>query len=250
MTRQIEGATNHQATLNRTWLLSSVIFFASLVVPKADAEMFGGVEFPNGVSSFADQVVLYDCAYNGGGGGGTCPTSHFNPLDALGPPDSAFTSIGLGGLLELGFTDNVLTNSGDSSEDLWIFEIGADTEGTSVAVRPTAETLALPGFTGTEGVNGFYQVGSAGGSTDGVDIDAFFPGFSAGELRFDAVQLVDEDYDPGTSAGTHGADITAVGAISTTSVVPIPSAIWLLGAGLAGLIRKSVRRSNADHLCR
>jgi len=57
------------------------------------------------------------------------------------------------------------------------------------------------------------------GGTSSIDIDAIFAGFSAGQLTFDAVQLVDDEFELGTSQGTHGADIDAVGAIMSS---PIP----------------------------
>ena len=39
------------------------------------------------------------------------------------------------------------------------------------------------------------------------------------------------------SGGTIGADIDAVGAISSAApVIPIPAAVWLFGSGLLGLI--------------
>jgi len=39
-----------------------------------------------------------------------------------------------------------------------------------------------------------------------------------------------------------GADIDAVGAISSAPPVPIPGAVWLLGTGLAGLAGIRARR--------
>lgn len=223
--------------ITRLFLTNLVIFCVTLPMYEADAATFGGIEFPDGFSSFADEVISYDCAYNNGAGAGTCPTgsTRLDPTRSLGAPGGGHVSLGLGGLLELAFTDNLLTNSGDSSVDLWIFETGApqggETERTFVAVRPTAATLALSGFSGTMGANGFFEVGSAGGSTDGIDIDLFFRSFAPGVLQFDAIQLVDRDYNPALG-GSHGADIDAVGAISSVAPIPIPPASLLLGTGV------------------
>ena len=153
------------------------------------------------------------------------PSFDDDPSEILGIPGGGSLSLGLGGLVEVRFTDNVLTNSGTSEDDLHIFEIGAamggETERTFVAVFPTPATLALPGFGGTIGANGFFNVGSAGGGTDSLDIDAFFPGFEPGELEFSAVQIIDRDFNP-AAIGSHGADIDAVGAISSSPPPVIP----------------------------
>jgi hypothetical protein len=127
-------------------------------------------------------------------------------------------SIGDGGLLELGFVDNVLTNSGNNGvRDLHIFEIGPSVERMFVAIRPTPQTRQfLDPFGDTNG-DGFFEIGSVSGGTSSIDLDLVFPGVPAGLLQFDAVQLIDDYADnlffpTGLSAG---ADIDAVGAIST-----------------------------------
>ena len=204
------------------------IVFATLLIVFADrqasGEIFGGIDFPDGASSFADSVITYNCNFQGG----PCPNSPFdNPSRALGPPDGAPLSLGLGGLVELLFIDNVLTNSGDTTDDLHIFEIGVDVEDTIVAVRPTSGTASLLGAGFDANGDGFYEVGTVYGGTSSIDIDGFFVGFSAGELTFDAVQLIDDEFELGTSQGTHGADIDAVGAISSI-FVPEPASYSLV----------------------
>lgn len=189
---------------------------------------FGGVEFPGGAASFADEVLRYDSLFTGGPGPTTPST---DPTTALGPPD--FTggdatfgfdvTLGVGGILELAFLDNVLTNSGSSADDLIIFEVGTDVEMSFLAVRPadddTADAIESVCVDVRQPVgDGFCEIGV--GETNltnfTVDLDSFFPGFEEGELRFDAVQLVD---DPAQGSvvvpGAPGADIDAVGALSS-----------------------------------
>lgn len=186
------------------------------------AEEYGGIEFPDGAISFADHVIRYDPMHSGGPVP-TEPTAVI-PSDALGAPDFppgggigdvGAVSLGRGGLIELQFIDNILTNSGDGDKDLHIFEVGSDVEDTFVAIRPKPETAALLDAGLDANGDGFYEIGKVYGSISSIDIDAIFPGFAAGELAFDAVQLID-DYNEGGAGGvTVGADIDAVGAIAT-----------------------------------
>jgi len=213
-------------------VLTLITFSILLLIPvgtqNAFAKIFGGIDFPDGDSSFADIVISYDNTF----GGNPAPTfaPYLDPTQALGVPDFGgvtnlqSVTLGSGGLLEVGFVDNVLTNSGDTSLDLHIFEIGADVEHTFVSIRPTAATALLLGAgfdTGVPGIpatigDGYYEVGFALGSTDSIDIDSFFPVAKAGTYTFDAVQLID-DSSMTVSGGPAviGADIDAVGAISS-----------------------------------
>jgi hypothetical protein len=206
-----------------------------------------GIDFPDGVSSFADSVIQYDPLFQGGPG----PTdpNFMEPSVAIGLPDfnevgpnMGSVSLGSGGLIELDFLDNRLTNSGDAADDLHVFEIGPDVEDTFVAVRPTAATAGVlgPGFDANG--DGFYEVGKVFGSTSSIDIDLFFPGFVAGDLEFNAVQLVDDPNEGNTGGVTVGADIDAVGAI--TSVIPEPSSLAYVVFGL-GLVFFRTRCSRA-----
>ena len=198
---------------------------------KANAVIFGGIDFPQGAQSFADSVIRYDPLFNGGPG----PTSpnFTDPNSAIGIPDdfanpAGSVSLGRGGLIELLFTDNVLTNSGNSGFDLHVFEIGPDVEDTFVAIRPTATTLNLLNPLGDANGDGFFEIGKVFGSTSSIDIDTFFAGFSVGELEFDAVQLIDDPNEGNNTGSTVGADIDAVGAISsqsTSTTTPEPSLI-------------------------
>ena len=54
-------------------------------VARARAEIFGGIEFPQGAASFVDMVIGYEPLFDGGPG----PThaNFLDPVSALGPPD-------------------------------------------------------------------------------------------------------------------------------------------------------------------
>ncbi|MEQ9059878.1 MAG: LamG-like jellyroll fold domain-containing protein [Gammaproteobacteria bacterium] len=209
--------------LGRAILLTAV----GVTTFPAAAEQFRGIEFPQGASSFADAVIRYDTTYSGGPGlDGTIPHV-LVPAEALGPPDAAqggfgAVSLGDGGLLEVAFTNNVLTNSGDAAADLYVFEWGTSVEGTHLAVRPTPETAALLPAGGDINGDGFFEIPGAAGGAASIDIDQAFPGFLGGTLRFDAVQIVDDSTQgPGGFGDTTGADIDAVGALSSsTAAVP------------------------------
>jgi len=164
-------------------------------------------------------VITYDPSHSGG----AVPThpNFVDPSKSLGIPDFAFftsssVSLGSGGLLELEFLDNSLANSGDTIKDLHVFEIGSTLEDTFVAIRPDTPTAALlnPLIYDTNG-DGFYEIGKVFGATSSIDIDSFFPPAPPGTYRFDAVQLIDDPAQGETFGDTVGADIDAVGAITS-----------------------------------
>ena len=205
---------------------------AALLSAPAHAVLIGGVDFPQGSLSFADAVVSYDPVLAGVG-----PSApHSVPSNALGAPDyvgdnnctgdpsCAFVSLGDGGRLVLRFLDNRLTGSGTAAQDLWIFEVGPDVEDTFVHI-------SMDGIT-------WHSVGEIGGSTSGIDIDAFGWGPSD---EFAYVQLTDDGSADGQTGDTVGADIDAVGAISTVAAIPEPETYALLLAGL-GLLGFAARR--------
>jgi len=211
--------------------LAALLFGASL---GAQATVIGGVDFPGGASSFADAVVSYSPVIIGG----APALADRNPAAALGVPDYGGAvcavaatcknvSLGQGGSLTLEFVDNRLTGSGNSALDLWVFEVGADVEDTFVAISRDGVT--------------FFEVGKVFGATAGIDIDAF--GFGpADEFRF--VRLTDDPLEGGNGGRDNsGADIDAVGAISSRRVqqVPEPQTAWLLALGLAGVAWRRAR---------
>ncbi|WP_339723230.1 hypothetical protein [uncultured Paraglaciecola sp.] len=180
---------------------------------KSQATLIGGVDFPQGEVSFADSVHSFTPNISGGE-----PGDIFLGADnALGIPDFAgescltqadctFVSLGSGGSIVLQFVDNLLTGSDSSALDLWIFEIGGDIEDTFVDISVDA-------------VN-WLSVGAVGGSTSGIDIDSF--GFDS-SFVFSYVRLTDDSSKDAQSGTTVGADIDAVGAITTVRAVDVPS---------------------------
>ena len=225
----------------KKWLLTSMMTALGFALAAPAHAVFigniqGGTDFPQGDISFADSVVSYIPA-------GPPSPPHRGAFNALGLPDYAggnscpnqancsFVSLGGGGSIILQFDDNKLTGSGDAALDIWIFEVGPNVEDTFVDISK-------------DGIN-WTSVGKVFGSTAGIDIDAF--GFTASDL-FSFVRLTDDINEGGTGAGgTVGADIDAVGAISTVRTVPEPGTFALAGIGLLGLL--SVGRGRLRKPC-
>ena len=195
----------------------AIVFLLAICSTSLKAETFGGINFPDGIVSFADEIIRYEPLYSGG----PAPTENLITEYALGAPEGLATnkclSLGSGGLVELLFVNNELINSGDDTADLHIFEIGSDVEDTFVAIRPTATTASLLGDSVLLDIDqdGYYEIGKVYGSTSSIDIDSIFPGFEPGTLHFDAVQLIDDKNEGNSTGATVGADIDAVGAIGS-----------------------------------
>lgn len=198
-------------------MIAAIGLFASV---SAHAEIFGNVDFPGGASSFADAVVSYEPTYGGASGP---EASARDSSQALGTPTGSdgtgFVTLGDGGRITLRFADNSLTGSGSSALDLWIFEVGPDIEDTFVEISKDGST--------------WFNVGKVAGATAGIDID--FYGYGTSDF-FSFVRLTD-DTDEGEQGDgrTVGADIDAVGAITTAPPVsvPEPGSLALLGVALA-----------------
>jgi hypothetical protein len=206
-------------------LLSSLPFHASAV-------LIGGVEFPQGLSSFADSVSNFT------NGTPSADAEYLGADNALGAPDfngvtncadqasCTFLSLGNGGSVVFQFIDNYLTGSGNNDLDLWIFEVGPDVEDTFVEVS-------------SDGII-WTDVGKVFGATSGIDIDQF--GFDPSSI-LSYVRLTDDPNEGNTSGRTPGADIDSVGAITSVFVpstppptpAPEPSILLLFAAGLVGL---------------
>ena len=140
--------------------------------------------------------------------------------------DCTFVTLGDGGSITLRFTDNVLTGSDSADLDLWIFEVGPDIEDTFVEVS-------------SDGTN-WSPVGKVFGSTAGIDLDAF--GFGTSSAFF-FVRLTDDGAEGDQLGLAVGADIDAVGAI-TTRAVPEAGTAALMSLGIAsiGMRRRSRSR--------
>ncbi len=198
-------------------------------------ETFQGTLFEGGVISFADAVV----DYTPDAGGSPPAAEHQNTGNALGAPDAGgrgtepvddatTVSLGRGGTMTLQFIDNLLTGSGDSRPDLMVFETG---EVESVRVE-----ISRDGTT-------FFDVGTVGGSSNTVDIDA--AGFGPQD-RFAFVRLTDLRQG---SAGVPslGADIDAVGALSTVPVErfdPDGTGINVRGNAAPALLNNVIANTN------
>jgi hypothetical protein len=241
-TRAIAGEDKNMHTLRG----SLVSILALAWAAPSQAELISGIEFPQGALSFADAVVSYapgpgaDAAFtsslNSLGVPDVNTTNGFSCFLAPSTSNCLFTSLGNGGSLVLQFTNNALTGSspsgsvtgsGDGIADLWVFEVGV-AESSNVAISANGTT--------------WFDVGpivGGGGSSVGVfsygfDIDKF--GFGIGD-EFTFVRITDVLLDADTSPA--GADIDAVGAIST---VPLPASAWFLLTGAAGLLGWRSRR--------
>ncbi len=196
----------------------------------------GGTDFPQGAISFADTLISYTPA-------GPPSVPHQGGFNALGLPDYAgvnscasqaactFVSLGGGGSIVLRFDDNKLTGSDDNALDIWVFEVGPNVEDTFVDISKDGVT--------------WTSVGKVFGSTAGIDIDAF--GFTSADL-FGYVRLTDDISEGGTgSGGTVGADIDAVGAISTVpTTVPEPGSLILAAIGFLAMWMGATRRRTAN----
>ncbi|MGE0084404.1 MAG: hypothetical protein AB7S75_08280 [Desulfococcaceae bacterium] len=188
--------------MKKIYLFVFIVGFSVLFSTGVKAELIGGVEFPKGKISFADVVVNYIPGSN-------VASKYTNTSTAIGIPDylgvndgSKFVSLGNGGTLILKFVDNALTTSGNNDIDLWIFEVGPAVESTGV-------------YLSKDGKN-WISAGRVEGSTHGIDIDSYIgKGVIAGEQYF-FVKLIDvSDDNFERTKGSAGADIDAVGAISS-----------------------------------
>lgn len=161
-----------------------------------------GVSFPKGPISFADEVVEYKV-----GSGSDTPFDKPNAVIALPNgnvcQDGKCPSFSLGkhGFITIKFNDNYLTTSGDSSDDLWIFEVGEVVESTLVEISQNGKQ--------------WIGVGKVEGATSGIDIDAFKANGVVDDTKYYYVKLTDLNGE--SESPYQGADIDAVAAISAAT---------------------------------
>ncbi len=189
----------------------------ALSVTQVRAEVFNTIDFPAGAESFVDVLLRFDPDLSG------VPPAASHPLVTLGVPTTTFQSLGSGGLIELRFVDNLLTNSHDFSADLYVGEAQGTAEDFLVALRPTLETKALLSPADDADGDGYFELGrfigvprvGAFGFVRTIDIDQVFPLQRHQLLKFDAIQIMDDPIRGEDSGNTVGVDLESVGAISS-----------------------------------
>lgn len=185
-----------------------LICLPSQIVTYVQAEEFGGLDFPDGERSFADSVVSFTPGTYGVSNPSTGPSKSLGAPDYIESDDAigdTFISIGNGGTLVVKFQDNSLSTSGNNDPDLWIFEIGARVERIYVYISE-------------DGTN-WIDLGSVEGATSGIDIDSYIGNGVVVGGRYSYVKLVDDINENEQTHFTAGADIDAIGAISSTEPV-------------------------------
>ena len=214
----------------------------------------GPVWVPAGAAAFADVVTSYNPNIETNPGPDTIlgtaddfdvPVPAYRvPGDALGvtnydghvfgtPYDTGeFVSLGNGGDLVLQFTDVLLSPNGNSSFDLYIFEVGDLMEATDVWISKTGN-VGIP-------ADWFYVGRAQGSQTRGIDIDAYAVanGWTTAD-QFGYVRLQDVYSDAYNLSIWAGADIDAV------AVVPEPATMTLLALGGTALLWAKRRRTRA-----
>lgn len=232
------GATVHTVEQRFAACTGLTIWVCPNGVPAIDATCSGTTEqptelcFPGGTASFADEVLDFSPNYPRPD---QIDPNFSEPNDARFEPDYeelaaavgtrstkvGAVSLGHGGSIRVLFTDNRLTNSGDSRPDLYVFEIGQHVEKFHVAIRPAdADTRGQLAEQCRNTGGDFCGLGESSlGQPKMIDIDQFYPGHNAGALRFDAVSITDDLQDQGSdmcgNGCTPGADIDAIGAIES-----------------------------------
>ncbi|MGM0658762.1 MAG: OmpA family protein [Pseudomonadota bacterium] len=163
----------------------------------------GEVFFPMGAVSFADEVVRFEA-----GDPAADDAQYSEAKRALGAPrytqdEDDFVTLGCGGELILRFTDNELIDV--AGPDLYVFEIGPDTEPTALAVSRDGEA--------------WTRVGTISGGKAEIDLAPFV----AADDSFRLVKLV--DLKRACNSATPGADIDAIGAIGSATSIALDSAV-------------------------
>ncbi|MCA2011766.1 OmpA family protein [Cereibacter sphaeroides] len=153
------------------------------------------VVFPLGERSFVDRVIRYAPEGTIRRTDATVPEAIIGLPDYVAADHSGFVTMGCGGTLILAFDDNALVDV--DGPDLWIFEVGPDVEGTSVAVSADG--------------NDWLDLGEVRGATASIDL----AGRGAPGAQYRYVRLVDDAVQ--CSGDWPGADLDAIGAIGSVA---------------------------------
>lgn len=172
----------------------------------------GEVFFPMGAASFADEITSFTPGDPDGGDASDRPEA------VLGIPDwndgggAEALTLGCTGDLVVAFTDNSLIDI--PGPDLYVFEIGPDTEATAMAISENGED--------------WIRVGRIAGGKAEVDIAPYVE--TGSSYRY--VRLV--DLKQACDSRTPGADVDAIGAIGSATKIALDSSV-LFDSGESGL---------------
>lgn len=163
----------------------------------------GEVYFPMGDRSFADEVVSFTAGEPDGGDASSSPEA------VLGVPDwddgggEEALTLGCMGDLVVSMSDNSLIDI--PGPDLYVFEIGPDTEATALAISEDGEN--------------WVRVGRIAGGKAAVDIAPYVDAGTA--YRY--VRLL--DLKQACDSRTPGADVDAIGAIGSATKIALDSEV-------------------------
>lgn len=209
MTDAPDHATRLPLTPIGAVALATACWLISLSLPvSAAGEQYpdghgGEVFFPMGPVSFADEVEDFAA------GDPAADDDQYSEANrVLGTPGYAddkhdFATLGCGGELVLRFTDNELIDV--PGPDLYVFEVGPDTEPTALAVSKDGQD--------------WTRVGTIAGGKAEIDLAPYV----GADDTFRLVKLV--DLKRACRSGTPGADVDAVGAIGSASKIALDSAV-------------------------
>lgn len=163
----------------------------------------GEVYFPMGEVSFTDEVVSFDAGDPDGGEASARPDAVLGVPDYSDASESGYLTLGCTGDLVVAMSDNSLIDI--PGPDLYVFEIGPDTEATAMAISENGED--------------WIRVGRIAGGKAEIDIAPYVdPGAS-----FRYIRLV--DLKQACNTRTPGADVDAIGAIGSASTIELDSSV-------------------------
>lgn len=125
----------------------------------------------------------------------------------------------------------------------WASEFTVDVQSSKIIV----DNVMGPGNGLANGVTWVFTVTDWGGTTGsitGVSVNTNYTGWSESFLSFNPNSITVSFGD--VSYGSYTTDIFEINVSSATSVVPIPSAVWLFFSGLLGLFTMSKMNSKTD----